>query len=300
MTTDQVRDLKGMSMRLRTPRSASPGPRRPHRVVAALTAGGLALTGAIALTPVAASAAVASRTTITGWSTAPATVTVGSAPAVRIRVTSALTGTRAVTLQRRRAGGTVWYTIARVNSSSAGYATLRLPVPAGHWQFKVYVPATRTSALALSGVRTLTGVPAALSPLARDLLARVNAARSVARMCGKVRYPAAPPLAYNAALGKAAQGYATLMATRNFFSHTYGSSTPTSRAQAAGYRGWAGWENIAAGYPNAAAVMAGWLQSPGHCANIMDRSLQELGVGEAYSARSKFGTYWVQDFGIRR
>lgn len=275
------------------------GTARRTRLIAGLAVGALALSGLVALAPGAANAAALDRTSITGWSTAPANVTTGSAPAVRFRVTSAHTGTRVVMLQRRRVGTVVWTVIARASTSAAGWATLRLPVPTGHWQFKLYVPATRTAALALSLPRTLTGVPAALSPLARDLLTRVNAARAVPRMCGTVRYPAAPPLAYSTALGRAAAGWASYLATHNTFAHSVGGSNPTSRAQAAGYRGVAG-ENIAAGYPTASAVMAGWLKSPGHCANIMSRSYQDLGVGATYLAGSKYGTYWVQDFGIRR
>jgi uncharacterized protein YkwD len=135
--------------------------------------------------------------------------------------------------------------------------------------------------------------------MAAQMLAAVNAARAVPRRCGGIYYPAVRPLAYNTALERAAVGHAVDMATHNYFSHDGRTgSKPTSRAQAAGYHGVAG-ENIAAGYPSVSAVMAGWLASPGHCANIMSGSYQDLGVGSAYSAKSTYGSYWVQDFGIR-
>ncbi len=314
MTTDPVRDNEGNpmpSVRLRTPDPATASSDRRSaatRGMALATVGVLALTGLVSLAPAASAttssairtAAVLGRTTVTGWSTAPANVVTGSAPAVRIRVTSAHTGTRTVMLQRRRAGTVVWTSITKTRTTAAGWVTLKLPVPTGHWQFKVYVPATRTAALALSGVRVLTGIPAGpVSAMARDMLRQVNAARAVPRMCGTTRYPAVAPLAYNAALERAAVGHGVDMATHNYFSHTgLSGSTPTTRARSAGYRGVAG-ENIAAGYPSVAAVMAGWLSSPGHCSNIMSRSYQDIGVGSAYSAKSTYGTYWVQDFGIR-
>jgi uncharacterized protein YkwD len=54
-------------------------------------------------------------------------------------------------------------------------------------------------------------------------------------------------------------------------------------------------ENIAYGYPTAAAVMRGWMGSPGHRANILRPGFRRIGLG---LARSGDGTpYWVQDFG---
>ena len=57
-----------------------------------------------------------------------------------------------------------------------------------------------------------------------------------------------------------------------------------------------GWgENIAYGYATPAAVMNGWLNSPGHRANIENASYRSIGVGVA---RSSSGTYyWTQEFG---
>jgi hypothetical protein len=56
-------------------------------------------------------------------------------------------------------------------------------------------------------------------------------------------------------------------------------------------------ENIAAGYPDPDSVMDGWMNSPGHKANILG-SAWEIGVGY-YSGSGKYWEYWVQDFGRR-
>lgn len=43
-------------------------------------------------------------------------------------------------------------------------------------------------------------------------------------------------------------------------------------------------ENVAAGYPTAAAVMNGWMNSPGHRANILSRKYTAVAVAVAYSS----------------
>ena len=54
-------------------------------------------------------------------------------------------------------------------------------------------------------------------------------------------------------------------------------------------------ENIAYGYPTAAAVMKAWMHSTGHRRNILNKRFTKIGLG---MARSADGTpYWVQDFG---
>ena len=55
-------------------------------------------------------------------------------------------------------------------------------------------------------------------------------------------------------------------------------------------------ENIAAGYPTAAAVVEGWMNSPGHRANILNTGFKHIGVGYTYSQNSDYGAYWVQLF----
>lgn len=56
-------------------------------------------------------------------------------------------------------------------------------------------------------------------------------------------------------------------------------------------------ENIAAGYSTPESVMNGWMNSPGHKANILSTGNWEIGAG--YYQGGPYGTYWVQDFGRR-
>lgn len=54
-------------------------------------------------------------------------------------------------------------------------------------------------------------------------------------------------------------------------------------------------ENIAAGYATPKAVVEGWMNSPGHRANILKPGLKKLGVGYAKSD-DRYRHYWVQLF----
>ena len=58
---------------------------------------------------------------------------------------------------------------------------------------------------------------------------------------------------------------------------------------------WTAAENIAAGYGSAASVVEGWMNSPGHRANILTKDLSHMGVGYYYT-NSGYGAHWVQLF----
>lgn len=53
-------------------------------------------------------------------------------------------------------------------------------------------------------------------------------------------------------------------------------------------------ENIAAGFPSPASVVNGWLNSPGHRANIENPNYVSIGSGAAASASGQL--YWAQTF----
>jgi uncharacterized protein YkwD len=59
-------------------------------------------------------------------------------------------------------------------------------------------------------------------------------------------------------------------------------------------------ENIAAGQPTPEQVVAGWVQSPRHCANLMAAEYTEMGVAYATEPHSAAGTYWTQMFASPR
>ena len=68
----------------------------------------------------------------------------------------------------------------------------------------------------------------------------------------------------------------------------------------AGYRWQRFGENIAAGQGRPEQVVAGWLASPGHCANIMAAEFADMGVGLRHRPASEPVVYWTQLLGRRR
>lgn len=128
----------------------------------------------------------------------------------------------------------------------------------------------------------------------------VNEARSKGRRCGSERYSPAPPLRDSRDLNEAAAGHARDMAKRNYFDHRgRDGSQPKERVQRTGYEPRLSGENIAFGPESAEEVVAGWLDSPGHCANIMEPAFEHIGVGLA-TGRKRNRIYWVQVFGAPR
>ncbi len=107
------------------------------------------------------------------------------------------------------------------------------------------------------------------------------------------------PLVADPSLGTAADSYARVLAITGCWAHTCGDVPDfTQRAANAGYGDWTALgENLAAGNGSAEAIVANWMQSPEHRANILNPSFTETGVATAQGGR--MGGYWVQEFGSR-
>jgi uncharacterized protein YkwD len=105
------------------------------------------------------------------------------------------------------------------------------------------------------------------------------------------------PLRRNADLTRVAQLQAEQMAAAGKLAHEVpGSRYPTlaSRMKLIGYQYRSVGENVAEGYTSGAALMAGWMTSAPHRANIMSVRYTETGVG---MARARSGrTYTAQVF----
>jgi len=92
---------------------------------------------------------------------------------------------------------------------------------------------------------------------------------------------AAPALTEHPALMTAGVLHAQDMAAHNFFSHTGSDgSDPGTRMRRAGYTRLTAWgENIADGQATPELVMAAWMNSAGHRANILNPGFVHIGVG---------------------
>ena len=134
----------------------------------------------------------------------------------------------------------------------------------------------------------------------QKVLELINEARNQPRQCGAQSFSATSPLAWNAALGAAAESHSRAMANGNFFSHLGSDGrTPGDRAELAGYDGARIGENIAAALDTPRKVVDGWLASPGHCAAIMNPAFNDLGAAYAVDPQSDGGIYWTAMFGAQ-
>lgn len=117
------------------------------------------------------------------------------------------------------------------------------------------------------------------SPTVAEVIDAINAERA--------KYGRSP-LAHDPDLTRIAQAWATNMARVDQLTHGgFAARIATVHPRTA-----AG-ENIAEGYSTAAAVVAGWMNSPGHRANILG-NFSHVGVGADVS--KNWHTYWTADF----
>jgi uncharacterized protein YkwD len=98
------------------------------------------------------------------------------------------------------------------------------------------------------------------------------------------------PLVWSEAGARAAQRHSEDMVRRRYFSHTSPEGTqPWDRMREQGLSFTRAAENIAMNGGGAGEVVRGWINSPGHRANIENCALTHTGVGVA-------GNYWTQLF----
>lgn len=164
-------------------------------------------------------------------------------------------------------------------------------------------PATSSADDSSGQAQVVAAATCGLPDFNASVLARVNQWRASGADCGSAGvFAAAPALAWNSRLTQAATGHSQDMATNNFFSHTsQDGRTLSQRIDASGYAWSSIAENIAAGQMTVNAVVDGWISSPGHCANIMNRNLVDIGVAcVPGSAGTTYRTYWTMNLGRPR
>lgn len=148
--------------------------------------------------------------------------------------------------------------------------------------------------LVLATARVAPAVPQA-PMLATRALQLVNEIRARGTRCGERSFAPAPPVRLSGTLAGVALGHAADMAEHNYFEHEdLAGRSPAQRVRAVGYQEKLVGENIAYGPKSAEEVVQGWLDSPGHCENIMDPRFAEMGIAYAAGRASKRGLYWVQ------
>jgi uncharacterized protein YkwD len=137
---------------------------------------------------------------------------------------------------------------------------------------------------------------AAAPVLATQALELVNDVRARGTRCGGRPFAPAPPLALSGTLANVAFGHAADMAEHDYFEHQdLNGQSPADRVRAMGYREKLVGENIAYGPKTVEEVVQGWLDSPGHCENIMDARFDAVGFAYATGRSGRHGLYWVMD-----
>lgn len=183
---------------------------------------------------------------------------------------------------------------------SAGACALAL-LPACSAQSPKSTPIALAPAATVSQVRMGPMPDCGIHALRETMLSEVNAARAKGRSCGARRLPPATPLAWNDALTSAAASHSADMARRDYFGHTSPEGKRVgTRVTAQGYRWRLVGENIAGGDRSVEIVMRGWMDSPGHCANIMNPEFSDIGAACVERPGTTWGTYWTMVLGRRR
>jgi uncharacterized protein YkwD len=148
------------------------------------------------------------------------------------------------------------------------------------------VAATPAAAAAAGDCAPSASWPADRADLAAQVVALVNAHR---RQLGLAALVVSPTLTATA------EWKARNMAAYGYLDHSDPAPQPRTadeRVAACGYPSTAWGENIAMGYQTAQAVVAAWLSSPEHRANIERQEFRATGVGAAGAS-----AYWAQAFG---
>jgi uncharacterized protein YkwD len=132
-----------------------------------------------------------------------------------------------------------------------------------------------------------------------QVLDLVNERRFLGATCGgDPKAGGLEPLETDEVLRATARLHSQDMADRAFFEHVNpDGDDPFDRMANAGFEGAEPWgENIAAGAPTPEIVVQGWMDSPGHCENIMFPQFRVLGVGYYMDEDSDWVHYWTQNF----
>jgi len=134
-----------------------------------------------------------------------------------------------------------------------------------------------------------------------DVLTLINRQRAQQQICGDERFGPVAPVTWNTLLTSAAKNHSNNMANYDFFSHIgLDESSSSTRVTAQGYIWSSVSENIAAGQKTAQLAVDGWMKSEGHCKNIMNSTVTEMGLACSQNNDATYTYYWTQVFAKSR
>lgn len=146
------------------------------------------------------------------------------------------------------------------------------------------------------GLQTNAEMPAPLPHTEEGMTRRVVQLTNEIR----ARYGLAP-LQIHPALVRSARWMARDMVQHDYLRHTdFLGREIDPRLPSFGYGDYSEiGENIAGGQLTPEEVVAGWMRSPGHRANVLNPTFREIGVAHFQGGHTHYKHYWVQDFGVR-
>jgi uncharacterized protein YkwD len=122
-------------------------------------------------------------------------------------------------------------------------------------------------------------------------LTLINGLRKRGCNCGKQKMKAVLPVRWNPKLAVAAQKHSENMDTKKFFAHTdLEGRELKDRLKIVDYNFKCAGENLSVGQDDELKTFKQWLQSEGHCENMMNWHFKEMGVGRS-------GKYWTMVLG---
>ncbi|MET0711371.1 MAG: CAP domain-containing protein [Jiangellaceae bacterium] len=153
---------------------------------------------------------------------------------------------------------------------------------------------SRLGAFGVTAVLGATGV-SALMPMMCGPVSAPTVQEQVVTLTNQQRAAAGlAPLSVDVSLANAAQAHANDQATYDTMSHSGSDgSNAGTRIQRTGYplQNWG--ENVAVDFATAQQVVAAWMASPGHRANILSGNFTQIGIGIAFSADGS--PYWAME-----
>ena len=206
----------------------------------------------------------------------------GSRLVLRLRTASGAAGQPAVVAVDGRRSAALPLTVRSWRDQAVGAGHT-----AGAHTVTITNPAGRRPALLVDRVsfvpahpRAVTAAPPVDDAYETRVVQLVNAARASAGL---------PRLAVSTCADRYAEDWSATMARTSVFAHrpSLGTVMTACRASAVG-------ENIASGSVSADQMMAMWMASAGHRANILNPRFTHIGVGTAVTASGK--TYGTQNF----
>lgn len=124
----------------------------------------------------------------------------------------------------------------------------------------------------------------------QQMILDINALRAAGCRCGNTNMPPVGPLRWNDQVASAAAQHTIDMVQAGQLNHTGTDGSNTGdRLERNGYQWRSYGENIASGYSSMNAVLQAWIDSPGHCRNLMNADFEEIGVAQK-------DRYWTQVF----